>query len=106
MRVILLVHCNRYFSILFCMSEQAKCAQHLFTDRLTTKEAFDAAKLSGKIWFLDGAPKALVDDIEREFFRHKSEPVDLGQGNDLREQVVGTRDSSNGIFNKRIVELL
>lgn len=55
---------------------------------------------------MDSAPSELVNDIQREFFSYKSTPADVQQGNNLREQVVRAQGSSDGIFNKKIVELL
>lgn len=36
---------------------------------------------------LDDAPSELVDDVQREFFSHRSAPVDVKQGDELRECV-------------------
>lgn len=69
------------------MSEPKKHEQSLFTDSLTTRQAFDEAKTSGKLWMLDDAPRELVDDVQREFFSHRSAPVDVKQGDELRECV-------------------
>lgn len=81
----LLISDHYNFPILFSMSESKEYTQPLFTENIATKQAFDDAKMSGKLWLLDSAPSELVNDIQHEFFHHKSKPADMQQGNNLRE---------------------